>query len=67
MITKLEILRKTKGLTQKELAEKIGFHSSQISQYERGFNARPSENFMTKVSKALGVTKDKLFKNERTK
>ncbi len=41
------------GLTQKELAEKIGTKQSAIARLEGG-NANPSVAFLEKVSKALG-------------
>ena len=62
MITKLEILRKKQGLTQKQLAKHIGYHGSMISKYERGFVSRLSEKFKNKISQALGYSKEKIFK-----
>ena len=61
MITKLEIERKKKDLTQKQLAKKIGYHSSMISKFERGFSSRVSRRFRKKVSKALGLPEEILF------
>ena len=50
-----QILRKRleKGLSQKQLAEKIGTKQSAISRLEGG-NSNPSVAFLEKISKALG-------------
>ncbi len=45
--------RLEKGLSQKQLAEKIGTKQSAISRLESG-NANPSVAFLDKISKALG-------------
>jgi len=41
------------GLTQKELAEKIGTKQSAIARLESG-NSNPSVAFLSKISRALG-------------
>ena len=50
-----QILRKRleKGLSQKQLAEKIGTKQSAISRLEGG-NSNPSVAFLDKIAKALG-------------
>ncbi|KKP79886.1 MAG: Helix-turn-helix domain protein [Candidatus Levybacteria bacterium GW2011_GWB1_35_5] len=45
--------RLDRGLSQKQLAEKIGTKQSAISRLEGG-NSNPSVAFLEKVSKALG-------------
>ena len=45
--------RLEKGLSQKQLAEKVGTKQSAISRLEGG-NSNPSIAFLEKVSKALG-------------
>ncbi len=45
--------RLEKGLTQKQLAEKVGTKQSAIARLESG-KANPSVSFLAKVSKALG-------------
>lgn len=45
--------RLDKGLSQKQLAEKIGTRQSAISRLEGG-NIKPSIAFLEKVAKALG-------------
>lgn len=47
-------VRLKKGLTQKELAEKMGTKQSAISRLERGV-ANPSLHFLRKWAEALGV------------
>lgn len=42
------------GLTQKELAEKMGTKQSNISRFESG-NANPSLGFIQKLASALGL------------
>ncbi len=50
-----QVIRKrlAKGLSQKQLAEKIGTKQSAIARLEGG-NTNPSVAFLEKVSKALG-------------
>ena len=45
--------RLKKGLTQKQLAEKVGTKQSAIARLEGG-NSNPSVAFLDKVAKALG-------------
>lgn len=45
--------RLEKGMSQKQLADKVGTKQSAISRLERG-NANPSVAFLEKVAKALG-------------
>ncbi|WP_337970310.1 helix-turn-helix domain-containing protein [Virgibacillus salexigens] len=52
--------RKKKGLTQKELGEKIGVKHNTISSYEKGTNA-PEQNAIFKIARALNVKVDDLF------
>jgi ribosome-binding protein aMBF1 (putative translation factor) len=50
-----QVIRKRleNGLTQKELAEKIGTKQSAIARLESG-NSNPSVAFLNKISRALG-------------
>ncbi|WP_043883840.1 helix-turn-helix domain-containing protein [Caldanaerobacter subterraneus] len=59
-MTKLEYLRRQKGMTQREFAEKLHISQSIISQVERGFR-KPYPKFMKLVSKALKVPQSELF------
>ncbi len=54
LISQLIKARARKGLTQKQLAEKIGTKQSAIARIEGG-NANPSFDFLEKIVKALGA------------
>ena len=53
LIEKLMEERIKKGVTQKELAEKIGTKQSAVSRFESG-RGNPTFSFMVKISDALG-------------
>lgn len=53
LISQLIGARLKKGLTQKELAERIGTKQSAIARIESG-SANPSFNFLEKITRALG-------------
>ena len=57
----LKKLRKEKGITQEELAEKIGIGTSNISYIENGKFAPSIENF-AKIAEVLGVEPSELYK-----
>ena len=59
---KLKQARKQKGLTQRQLAKKIGADIQRISKYERGVLI-PTTEIMVKLSDALDVSLDYLLKN----
>jgi transcriptional regulator with XRE-family HTH domain len=52
--------RKAKGLTQTELAEKLGTTQFVITNYERGRN-NPTAAKLPEIAKALGVGLDQLY------
>ena len=52
-------IRKFKGLTQAELAEKIGMTTRAVQNYESG-NRIPKAAILEKIAEALGVTTDEL-------
>lgn len=56
----LKTVRKELGLTQGDLAEKIGMHANHISRYERG-EANPSADVLKQFSEALDVSADILL------
>lgn len=56
---RLAELRKKKGLTQRNLAEKAGVHLVQISRYETG-KGQPTLEVLKNMAIALGVTIDSL-------
>lgn len=53
LISQLIESRIKKGLTQKELAQKIGTKQSAVARLESG-NANPSITFLEKITSALG-------------
>ncbi len=61
MITIFERRRRELGLSQLELAKKMGFSSSLISRYECGFLNLVSERFKVKAAKVLLISKKELF------
>jgi transcriptional regulator with XRE-family HTH domain len=60
---RLAALRRTKGLTQQQLAERVGLHQSQIHRYESG-SSEPSMDALRRLALALGVTTDELVFEE---
>jgi transcriptional regulator with XRE-family HTH domain len=57
---RLVALRKTRGLTQKQLAEKIGIHVIQVRRYEAG-NAQPTLDVVRRMAVALAIRADDLI------
>jgi transcriptional regulator with XRE-family HTH domain len=57
---RLALLRKQKGLTQIELAEKVGSIQVVLSDYERG-KLRPNPDMLVRLARALDVTTDELL------
>ena len=53
-------LRKDKGLTQPQLAEKIGVHVAQVRRYEAG-TSQPTLDVIRSLAVALGVSADELL------
>jgi transcriptional regulator with XRE-family HTH domain len=62
----LALLRKEKGLTQPQLAEKIGVHVAQVRRYEAG-TSQPTLDVIRAIAVALGISADELLfaKDER--
>lgn len=60
---KISYYRKLKGLTQAELAERVGVSSQAISKWEQQINC-PDIMLLPELSKILGVTIDELFGND---
>lgn len=56
---RLKEVRKSKNLTQQELAEKAGLHLTYVGHLELG-KYHPTVFVMWKISKALGVTMNEL-------
>ena len=54
IIKQLISLRKERGYSQRELAERSGVDASQLAKIERGYNS-PSIATLTKLAEALGA------------
>lgn len=57
---KIRRARKNKGISQEELADRVGLHYTTISRIERGVSNPPVET-VNKISKALRVSLSDLF------
>lgn len=57
-------LRKEKGMTQADLAEKMGVSINAVSKWERGLNL-PDASIMQNLCEVLGITLNELFAGER--
>ena len=55
-------LRKEKGITQKELAERTGIYQADISKIERGL-ANPSLSTLKRLAEGMGMELQLAFKN----
>ena len=60
----LKLARIKAGLTQKDLARKLGFSPSTIGMYEQG-RRKPNYNTLTEISGALGISIFDFFPNQR--
>jgi len=56
-------LRKSKGLMQMYVADKIGVKQQQLSNWENG-KAYPRHDYAIKLAKVLGVEVGELYKEE---
>jgi repressor LexA len=59
----LKIARKARGLTQKELADKLGITASAITQIEKGMTM-PDINRINVISDILNISPSELFKGK---
>lgn len=57
-------IRKEKGLTQEELAEKFNISGKSVSKWERGINA-PDISILESLSEELGITVNELLSGEK--
>lgn len=62
-IEKLTSLRKEYGITQQELAEKLGVSRQAVSSWERG-TAAPSTENLVRIGKLFGVSVDALVNDD---
>lgn len=58
-ILKMELIRRQRGLLQRELAKQVGVHPSLISAVERG-TVKPYPKLAHKLSALLGVKPEEL-------
>ena len=63
--TRLLALRKSKGLSQADIANAIGVHFAQISRYERE-GSFPNAEALTKLANVLDTTTDYLINGSTT-
>lgn len=63
---RLARLRKERGITQVELAQRVGIAQPNISDYERG-ESQPSAEFIIKLVEILGVSADDILGLKPTK
>ncbi len=56
----LAALRKQKGLTQQQLAERVGVHVVQLRRYEAG-SSQPTLDVIRGIAVALGISADELL------
>ena len=60
----LKIIRKEKGLTQEQLAEKVGIHPTYVGKLEGG-KSNLSTLLLFKISRALDVKLSKIFEFDK--
>ncbi len=61
LVLRLKQLRKAAGLTQAQLAEKVGVYQGTISDHERGKATRIDLSLIERLAEALGVEPGELF------
>ena len=62
---RLKLLRKQKGLTQKEVAAQLSVHATQLNKYEMGLHAPPPDKLLF-LAEFFGVTVGHLLAGETT-
>lgn len=62
---KIREYRRLRGLTQKELGEKIGVKHNTVSSYENGTN-EPEQDILFKIASALNISINNLFPSTTT-
>ncbi len=65
LANRIQLLRKQAGLTQVELADKIGVSKSQFIRYESK-NVQPPANIINKLADTLGTSVDFLISGDKT-
>lgn len=59
-MTRMAAIRKAQGLTQRQLADKIGANQGTISKIEKGIG-NPTQDILVRIASALGVELIELF------
>ena len=54
-------LRENAGITQKEMAEELGFHQTLISQWQKG-KTKPSVSVVLELSKILNCSAEDILR-----
>jgi transcriptional regulator with XRE-family HTH domain len=57
----IRLLRKDRGWTQPELAEKVGLHPHIIGRIERGGDYNPTQATLMEIAKVFGVEVTRLY------
>lgn len=63
---RIQQLRKSKGLSLTELAERAGVAKSYLSNVERNIQSNPSIQFLEKITDVLNVSVESLIYDENT-
>lgn len=61
MASAIESRRKAMGLTQSQLAEKVGVHYTRVSAWESGNGSSPSAENIFRLAEVFGCTPNDLF------
>ncbi len=59
---KLRLLRKQDGLSQAQVADRLGVNQSHVARIEKGL--KPSVDLILKIADIFGVTTDQLMRDE---
>lgn len=59
----VKVQRKNRGLTQQQLAEKIGLHQTAVSQWENG-TTQPCASVIPKLLKALDCRIEDIYRED---